>query len=359
MLVYIMCYLLSYSFRNLKIKFEVPNLYYLVYGLLREIPKGKITTYGILARILGDVRASRAIGRILSKNKYPDEIPCFKVIKSDGTLGGYTSLGGISDKINRLLAEKISINGNTVRDYKKYLYTGIGERDPHVLESLRRIQDHLSRRVILLDENKKSIERIIVTDASYIDASIPEIGFGVAALIDLPLQEILAVSISITPVFFPYIPGYLAFREAPPILAAIDALKGIVPEPEVFIFDGHGILHPRKIGLAAHLGVLLNKPAIGVAKRILVGKISSKKYFLDEKKMVSRAVTLNNVVMGYSITKGGKKEIIVSPGNKISPETALKIIISMPWSRKYPDPLYFTHLIANMIREKFLKNIMM
>ncbi|MFP3318789.1 MAG: MGMT family protein, partial [Thermoplasmata archaeon] len=85
------------------------NLYNELYSLVKQIPKGRVTTYGDLALALGDIVASRAVGKMLSENPEPMEIPCHRVVMSDGSLGGFTHLEGIIKKIEILRNEGVEI----------------------------------------------------------------------------------------------------------------------------------------------------------------------------------------------------------------------------------------------------------
>jgi len=90
-----------------------------VLKLVKRIPQGRVTTYGEIAKALGKPRACRAVGQILKKNKDPDRIPCYRVVRSDGTLGGYSR--GIKEKIKRLKRDGIEIANNKI-DLKKYMH---------------------------------------------------------------------------------------------------------------------------------------------------------------------------------------------------------------------------------------------
>ena len=93
-----------------------------VYDLTKQIPKGKVTTYGILANISGRPKASRAVGTILGANPHPIVVPCHRVVRSDGTLGGYSGDGGIKTKFELLVHEGVEIRNGSV-DLSKFLFT--------------------------------------------------------------------------------------------------------------------------------------------------------------------------------------------------------------------------------------------
>ena len=92
-----------------------------VYGLLKKVPKGKVTTYGALAKALGSRNLARFVGTCMRKNDHPDTVPCFKVLKSTGDVGNYTHALGSKEKIRRLEAEGIRVENGKV-DLEKYLF---------------------------------------------------------------------------------------------------------------------------------------------------------------------------------------------------------------------------------------------
>ena len=147
-------------------------------------------------------------------------------------------------------------------------------------------------------------------------------------------------------VFYPYIPTLLTFREAPVLLKCF---KHIHSEPDVIIFDGQGILHPRSMGLATHMGIILDKPAIGCAKSPLTGKI---KQPAIKKGSCEYITDKNGRVIGASLrTRDNVKPVYVSIGQKIDLENALKIVISCATKYRIPEPLRYAHNLAGKLRK--------
>jgi len=135
-----------------------------------------------------------------------------------------------------------------------------------------------------------------------------------------------------TKVTFPYIPGLLSFREAPLLLAAIDKLDTL---PDLFIFDGQGIAHPRRFGIASHMGVLLDKPSIGCAKSRLVGEHRR----LGSKPRSMVPLTLDGERIGNVLrTKRGCKPVFVSVGHRINLTQATDIIVNCIGKYRIPIP---------------------
>jgi deoxyribonuclease V len=131
---------------------------------------------------------------------------------------------------------------------------------------------------------------------------------------------------------FPYIPGFLSYREAPSIEKAFRKLKAKL---DVVLVDGQGICHPRGIGLASHLGIILNVPTIGVAKSRLCGDIKRGRILLKGKHI------------GWTLeTKPGTRPLFISPGHKVSIKSSLEIVKNCIKNHKLPEPLRFAHLYS-------------
>lgn len=145
---------------------------------------------------------------------------------------------------------------------------------------------------------------------------------------------------------FPYIPGLLSFREVPVLLKALKRLK---TDPEVIICDGQGIAHPRGLGLASHLGLHVDRATIGCAKSRLVGDFSKVK----EKKGSYTPLWYKEQVVGAVVrTKRGVKPLFISPGNRITLDEAVKIVLECCGKYRMPEPTRQAHLLASGIRRR-------
>jgi len=163
-------------------------------------------------------------------------------------------------------------------------------------------------------------------------------GCAAVALLSYPALEAVDVATAEGEVDFPYVPGLLAFRESPLILAALKKLK---KRPHCLIADGHGIAHPRGAGLASHLGVLTGMPTIGCAKTRLVGDYTEPGL---EKGDMSPLV-LEGKSVGYVVrTRSRIKPLIVSPGHLIDAGTAAQIVLACSTSCRTPEPLRIAHI---------------
>lgn len=146
---------------------------------------------------------------------------------------------------------------------------------------------------------------------------------------------------------FPYIPGLLAFRESPFIIKALEKLK---TKPDIIVADGHGIAHPRKLGIASHIGVLTGYPTIGCAKSILVGTPEG---ILPIKKGSYIPLMWHGEIIGNVLrTKDNVAPVYVSIGHKITLERATEIILACTKIYRIPEPTRFAHQYANQLRKE-------
>ncbi len=185
----------------------------------------------------------------------------------------------------------------------------------------RAIQQELAPRVSLVDAIDPAEVRIAVgVDNGYVKTGEGFVAYAAAVAVMLPDLEVLEIAYGSAPASFPYVPGLLTFREAPAILAA---LAGLRVEPDVLLFDGQGYAHPRRFGLASHLGVVLGRPTIGCAKSRLVGEFAETP---DEVGASSPLVVGDEVVGAALRTRPGHEPLFVSPGHMISVESSIGIV---------------------------------
>lgn len=166
-------------------------------------------------------------------------------------------------------------------------------------------------------------------------------GRAAVVVLSYPELEPVAQSLAECPIQFKYIPGLLSFREVPPVLAAFEKL---LVEPDLIIADGQGIAHPRRIGIASHLGLLLDKPTIGCAKSRLCGRYQepeeragSFSYLLDDGEIIGAALR----------TKDKTRVVYVSPGHKIDLETSIHYVLSCCRGYRLPQPIRLAHQAAS------------
>ena len=164
-------------------------------------------------------------------------------------------------------------------------------------------------------------------------------------IMSYPEFEILETVTSTIEVDFPYIPGLLSFREMPPLLESWQKVKNV---PDLVFCDGSGYIHPRKFGLACHLGLWLNLTVIGCAKNLLCGET----VMPDEDKGCISDVILDGMIVGKSVrTRTGVKPMYVSPGNGIDIEQSAHFVLESCLKYRIPEPIRAAHKAANQARK--------
>jgi deoxyribonuclease V len=201
--------------------------------------------------------------------------------------------------------------------------------DEQLIE-FRQIQEKIAEKIIL-KEDFRDLERIAGVDVAYLD----DMAYAACIVMDRDFKEIGAGTASLK-VDFPYIPGYLSFREAPAALAAI----GESPRFDLVMVNGHGVAHPRGFGHACHVGTESDSPSIGVAKRLLVGSVG------DERDGW-KPIMLGGDIVGAEVVTRWNSRIYVSVGHRVSLETAIELAQSMTRGAGFPEPLKRAHALAN------------
>lgn len=168
--------------------------------------------------------------------------------------------------------------------------------------------------------------------------------YAAVIILHLPQLEIVESASAVGKVGFPYVPGFLSFREAPILLQVFEKLKR---QPDVAMLDGQGIAHPLKLGLAVHLGLFLETPTIGCAKKRLVGKFQEPG---NEKGAQSPLIFKNEVVGVVLRTKSNVKPVYISPGHKIDLKGAVECALKTTRGFRLPEPTRQAHLLVNKIR---------
>ena len=303
--------------------------------LVAQVPEGMVTTYGSVATALGDIAASRFVGKVMSENDDIVRIPCRRVVQSDGTLGGYTG-GGQAAKRKALRAEGVKIEGDRVLDFEGILFTDFKTSFP--LKKFRRIQLEDSKKAVLKDDFQKGSD-IAGSDIAYRG----EEAFASLVIFDrggLRLKKIVTARARAK---FPYIPTYLSFREAP----IVEALYEKYDSEPMLVYDGNGIIHPLGFGIACHIGVMLDIPTIGVAKKLLCGRVVGSG--------MTRRIMIKGNVAGYAIYgKGWSSPPYVSPGHRVSVPSSLEVLKPF-WNHRLPEPVRIAHIEAVKFRNECSK----
>jgi len=200
------------------------------------------------------------------------------------------------------------------------------------------IQQKLRDQVVLSDQ-LGAVSYVAGVDVGFEDAGkTTRAAVAVLSLSELTLFE---SAVCRTPTRFPYVPGLLSFREAP---AIIKALEQITRLPQLIICDGQGIAHPRRLGIASHIGLITGIPAIGVAKKRLAGEHSH----LPAEKGSHVNLTDQNETIGVALrSRTGVKPIYVSAGHKISLETAICFVMKCLTRYRLPETTRWAHRLAS------------
>jgi deoxyribonuclease V len=168
--------------------------------------------------------------------------------------------------------------------------------------------------------------------------------FAAAIVIKLPDFEVIETASAARKVDFPYIPGLLSFREAPACIEAIEKLKAT---PDVFIIDGQGFAHPRRFGIASHIGVLVDKPTIGCAKSRLTGGFDEP----GHRKGSYSPLTDNDETIGAVLrTRTDVKPVFVSVGHKCTLQDAIRIVLKCTTRYRLPEPSRLAHQLVSGIK---------
>lgn len=203
------------------------------------------------------------------------------------------------------------------------------------------IQKRLKNR-IKLKAFIRQIKKIAAADVSFQRHT----NFVRAAVVvfTYPEGQFIEKAVVQLPSTFAYIPGLLTFREGPVLLSCF---KKVLIEPDIILFDGQGIAHPRAMGLAAHMGLWLEKPSIGCAKSLLWGKMER---MPGQKKGEWSSLKDNHGrIIGAALrTRSGVKPVFVSPGHLIDLATAIKTVMSVCPKYRIPEPLRAAHKLSRL-----------
>lgn len=221
------------------------------------------------------------------------------------------------------------------------MYRPFPPPDPNLVRQLTEQQQELRTKVIIRKPGF-SPATIAGCDSSFMGDNI----LSVFVILRYPELEVLETQWHYAPTELPYIPGFLAFREVPNLLRAYDKLQ---LKPDLIMVDGHGISHPRRLGIASHLGVLLNKSTMGVAKKILVGKYEEPAVTKGSlTPVLHRGEHIANVLR----TKDKVKPVFVSPGHLMDLETATELALKLVLKHKLPEPTRLADHYAEVFKKK-------
>lgn len=209
------------------------------------------------------------------------------------------------------------------------------------VEKAHKTQIKLSERIILKDEIPDRIHLVAGVDVAY----AKDVSIAAIAVLDFNSLRLEESQTAICKTLFPYIPTLLSFREIPP---AVQAIRKLQAQPDVFLVDAHGYAHPYRCGFASHLGIIIKKPTIGVAKSMLIGTLEK-----SEQNKNNVMIRHKGEIIGAEITtKPKQKPVYVSVGNMISLDTAIKIVKQCILNSRIPEPIALAHEIATAAKRK-------
>ena len=201
------------------------------------------------------------------------------------------------------------------------------------------LQKQLAFEVIQADAFDEPIKTVAGIDLGY--EAKTDTSRAVVVVLSFPELELLETSEALLPIQFPYVPGLLSFRETP---VAIKALEKLKIAPDLILCDGQGLAHPRRFGIACHIGLLADVPTIGVAKSILVGKYET----LGLTRGSVSPLIHNKEQVGMVLrTKNNVQPVYVSVGHRISLETAVRYVLECTPKYRLPETTRLADKLAS------------
>jgi deoxyribonuclease V len=205
------------------------------------------------------------------------------------------------------------------------------------------LQKRLARRV-KHTKLRKQPETIAGLDCAF--SKNGEKIIAAVVVLKLPGFELIETTDATRKVTFPYIPGLLSFREAPVCIAAAQKLQN---QPDIFMIDGQGIAHPRRLGLAAHLGLFFDKPTFGCAKSRLTGQFDEPK---PEKGTYASLKDSDEIIGAVVRTRTNVKPVFISVGHKCLLRDAIKITFACTTKYRLPEPTRLAHQFVSRLKLK-------
>jgi deoxyribonuclease V len=204
------------------------------------------------------------------------------------------------------------------------------------------LQAELREKLILEDELSEDIRIIAGADISCNKGD--DRIYAAVVLLDAATLDVVEEAGHSGRISFPYIPGLLSFREGPSLLRAFDKLR---KRPDVVLFDGQGIAHPRGFGLAAHMGLILDLPSVGCAKTRLTGTFEEP----GARRGQYSPLILDGKQIGAVLrTKDRVKPVFVSQGHRVSLERAVDAVLKCTRRYRIPEPIRCAHILVNKMR---------
>ena len=206
------------------------------------------------------------------------------------------------------------------------------------------IQADLRGKLVLSDDGPRNIRIVAGADISCTKGD--DRVYAAVVLLDAATLEVVEEARYSCRIAFPYIPGLLSFREGPPMLRAFEKLR---KRPDMVLFDGQGIAHPRGFGLAAHMGLILDLPSVGCAKTRLIGTFEEPG---ARRGQCSPLMHDGKQIGAVVRTKDRVKPVFVSQGHRVSLERAVEIVLQCARRYRIPEPIRRAHILVNKLRQE-------
>lgn len=312
----------------------LPDLRAELVGLIRQIRPGQAASYGQLAAALGDRVAARWVGHAVRHEIVDESLPLHRITLADGTPGGHLGADKAAT-LAILAAEGVPLKGPRV-DLPRATARLAGAAP---LARLRGLQETFEP--VLPDRQQQSIRSVGGIDVSYHGNE----AFAAYALFASPDDGEPQFSlVHRRSVSFPYISGYLTFRELPALLALLDEVRSQDKLADVILVDGSGLLHPRRAGIAAMFGAVADIPTIGVTKKLLVGRMER----MPTEPGEAQPVWVAGELAGYGLLprSGTTRPLYVSPGHQVSVAEAIAIARRCLGQRRLPTPIFWADRLS-------------
>ncbi len=200
------------------------------------------------------------------------------------------------------------------------------------------LQTRIAARVVRTDDLGE-VRTVAGVDVGFEEAG--RVARAAVALLAFPSLELIGWAVAREPTRFPYVPGLLSFREIPVVMAA---LKQLVRKPDLVLVDGQGLAHPRRCGVACHLGLVTGLPTIGVAKSLLVGEHRAPR----QRRGAWTPLMHREEVVGAALrTRAGVAPVFVSIGHRVSLETAVRFVLACGSRYRLPETTRWAHRLAS------------
>jgi deoxyribonuclease V len=309
----------------------LPDLPQLVDRLVKQVPIGRLTTFGDIATALGDVKAARWVAEVLRESPSDSPLPVHRVVRQTGELPH-----GADGQRERLIVEGIPFLAKDRVAVEEVRWSAFVGPQP-----LRELCDWQNRMGAAAKLRPWTMIPVILggVDLSY---TSPNEAVAAYVSVDVASGQVRFQHTIRRPVSFPYIPGYLTFREAPVLLDLLADVRQLGALDPVVLVDGSGRLHPRRAGIAVALGLLADCATIGVAKHQLCGRVRA-----DQSVEGCPTIEHGGETLGVRLDGGSKRRtLFVSPGHGFDLESAVRLTRAVWRTERLPLPTFHADRIS-------------